>query len=368
MAKQSNLLICRNRVEIEGVNVGQFESFTLKSDYKALGTTAILTLPLYGIGLVAGNTNTTSQGKAINRVRQELPDVKIAVSSEVRVICWYDGYDEVEVFKGFIERIEEGFPTKFFLRDSSFMLYFGTVEKGWDGDVTLQDIANDCIKIANDGFKKEREDKGLTRSVPELKYSLRDTNVQAETTPIPFNNFAIGRSPFEVIQHLARTLCLYAGVGNDTNLFIGTGVTDSSRPIVELDTRLNVIERNIVPVDARFVNYEVKVTGLLTDGKRHTATAGLKGGEGVRKIGLLNTKGSLQAMADRLLSKLKSDRNKGTITLLLYPKCQLFDHVNFNDTIFEINNAQYYVTGYTFTASIKGFFQTLDVTDQIYLL
>lgn len=382
MGYNSNVVVCRNEVIIEGVNVGQFESFTLKADRRTFGATAVLTLPLYAIGV----ETPTSKGRASARVRRTLLDtnnkLNIKVCAEVEVYCWYDGYEKIRVFHGFIEHVAEGFPSTLYLRDASFILRFGTIDKAWEGDVRLQTIAEKCVKVSQKAFEQERKSLGFTRSIAPLTYTNKGNNVQAVTTPISFDNFASGRAPFEVVQYLMQLLVLYAGVDNDNNLYIGAGVQDSTRPVIKLSTKYNVVGRNIVPTDGRFVDYDVKVTGVLKNGKKFTATGGLKNarsaesssaldkvtGETYRGYSLANTQTGIQDTADRLLARLKGTYNKGTITLLMYPKCQLLDHVDYDDTVFDIYDAKYYVTGYTFSASERGYFQTLEITDRVFML
>lgn len=369
----SNLVICRNEVIIEGVNVGQFESFNCSANRNTLGNSAELVIPLYAIG-AAGQ-----QGDARSRMRNVFSDNIVKPCAKIEVFCWYEGLEKVRVFSGFIEHIGEGFPTKLYLQDNSYILRFGQIQKGWNEDATLQQIVKDCIPIAQEAFNKEREIMGLTMEIPPLTYSAEEKNVQAITTSLSFRNWG-ARSPFDTIQKLMQLLILYAGVSDTYNVFIGAGVTESVRPIIALDTRYNVIARDIVPVDGRFVDYDVKITGILSNGKQYTATGGYGTsrsratrsefektyGESYRGFSILNTPSAIQDFADKMLEKLKAFKNKGRLTLLLYPKVELMDWVTYNDTVFPELSAGYYVLGYSFKADVSGYFQNLEVTDQIY--
>lgn len=370
----SNLVLCRNEVYIEDTFVGQFESFEVQANSRTLGKTATLTIPLYAIGA-------SQNGEARSRMRNVFSDNIVKPCAEVKVYCWYEGMEKTLVFTGFIEHISEGFPSRLYLQDNSFILRFGSIQKGWNEDATLQTIANDCIPIAVDGFKAEREKIGFTRAIPDITYSVEDKNVQAVTTSLSFRNWG-GRSPFDTVQKLIQLLALYGGVTDDFNLYIGAGVEDTSRPVTELDTRYNVIERDIVPIDGRFVDYDVKITGILANGKQYTATGGYgtskskesksdfekSYGQSFRGFSVLNTPQAIQEFADRQLEMLRGFRNKGTLTLLLYPKINLLDQVNYNDTLFPELSSLYYVLDYTFRADERGFFQRLGVTDQIFAI
>lgn len=391
----TNHVICRNEVFIEEQSVGQFQSFSSQSNARSLGATAVLTLPMYALG--AGST----QGRASSRIRQELQNNTpandgtqqslIKVCAQIEVRTWYEAWDNISntfvamdtviAFSGFIAQVVEGFPAKLHLQDNSFILRFGAIEKGWDEDATAQDIVEDCIPIANDGFREEREKLGFTREVPALTYSTEGQNVQASTTSLSFRNWG-GRSPYESIQKLMSLMMFYGGVSEEFNVFIGIGVTENDRPIIQLDTRYNVIGRNIVGIDGRFVDYDVKVVGILANGRQYTATGGYRTsrssserseyekayGQPERGHSSARSVEGIQEHADEMLKMLKEERNKGTITLLLYPSLKIMDWVVYTDSVFNILSSGYYVVGYSFSADDSGYFQTLTVSDKIFNL
>lgn len=369
-----NVVICRNEVIIEEISVGEFESFELTANGRTLGNTAVLTLPLYAIGI-------DQTGPARARIRSVFSDNFIKPTAEVKVYCWYEGFEKLLVFSGFIEHVAEGFPTKLYLQDNSFILRFGQIQRAWNEDATLQQIVEDCIPIAQDGFKQEREVMGFARAIPSLTYSVTDANVQAVSTALSFRNWG-ARSPYDTIQKLMTLLVLYGGVDRNYNVFVGAGVTESTRPIIALSTKRNVVDRDIVPIDGRFVDYDVKVTGILKSGRQYTATGGYNTsrqtaqqsqfeklyGESFRSFTTLNDVDSIQNYADDLLAMLKQNRNKGRITLLLYPKIEIMDWVTYEDTLFPQLSAGYYVLEYAFRADVNGYFQQLSVTDQVFAL
>ena len=330
-----------------------------------------------------------SPGACWNGIKTNFNIIKL--NSQVNVFVWYESWDDstntyvilerVKVFTGFIAHIADGFPSKIYLQDNSFILRFGAIEKGWDEDATLQKIIEDCLPIAQEGFDAERKRFGFTRAIPKLTYSTEKKNVQAVTTPLSFRNWG-GRSPFDTVQKLMQELVLYGGVSNDFNVFVGEGVTESTRPIIKLDTRYNIIEREIVPIDGRFVDYDVKVFGILKNGRQYTATGGSrtsksaaeksefeqKYGEPIRGFSSNNTVEGIKDFADKLLVKLKGERNKGRLKLLLYPKLEIMDWVEYTDSVFEDLSGGYYILEYSFTADETGYYQNVSVTDQIYSL
>ena len=219
--------------------------------------------------------------------------------------------------------------------------------------------------------------------MPQLTYSTNKTNVQAITTSLSFRNWG-GRSPYDTLQKLMQLLVLYGGVSDEYNVYIGTGRRDNTRPIELFSTKYNVFSRDIVPVDGRFVNYDVKVTGILSNGKQYTATGGYRTsaskssksefdktyGEPVRTFCPLQTVDGIQKFADQMLEKLRGFRNRGTIVAPLYPKVQVLDQIHYTDTIFpELGQERlYYIMRYRLACGVNGYFQHLTVTDQQYLI
>lgn len=393
-----NLVKCKNNVVIEGVDFGEFEAFSLKHTRGSFGATALLTLPIYGIGIrgVEGlNPGIVSEGRARNRMSKKLENNPLKVGARVEVYCWYDGWDKHKVFDGFIERVAEGYPTKFYLRDATFILKFGKTENAYNNLVKLGTVASDVIANAINAFSAYRSKHKLTSDIPEVTYvSNQAKGKSGEDTEIFFDNFAKGRSAYDIIAHLQDLLACNAGIvltknasGDDIyGVYIGAYAPDSGRSTINLSTATNVIHRDIVPVGDMFTNFEVQVTGLLDDGRRCTVTANNDTGTSTSysekdsattpKVGDNNIthrkflsglvgETALSETAINLLKELTGLKNKGTITLLMYPKCELLDTVKFTDTVFNTEE-QFYVLEYTFTANDRGYFQKLGVTNEIF--
>lgn len=368
-----NRVICRNEVIIEGVNVGQFETLRVSGNDRQLGDSAVITIPLYAIGV-------TNSGYAKPRLRYEFAPNLVKTLAEITVNCWYEGYDKLTVFHGFIEQIVEGFPMTIYARDMTFALKFGRIQKTW-GDVTMSQIANDIIPIANEAFKKERENAGFSKNVVELKYVTEGTYVQAETGTFPFNN-PVDCSPYDTVQGIMQQMYLYGGVTDNGELYVGALTKDSTRPAERLDTRYNVFDTNLIREDSRFINYEVRVAGTLKNGKRYTAIGGMRNSRSVKQKSALDKKYAeticsysplktvegLQAAADRQLLSMQGLRNKGRIVIPLYPKIEPLQSVQLNHTLFADLSGNYYVLEYELSCNDSGYFQTLTVTDKVFAI
>ena len=248
----SNYLICRNEVYIEDIWVGQFESFVLTGNDKQLGDSAVLTLPLYAIGI-------EQQGEARSRMREVFKPNVIKPFAHVEVYMWYEGYEKMRVFNGLIEQVVEGFPTTLYLRDFTLILKFGRVQKVW-GDVKMTQIMTDILPIANEAFAKERENMGFDANpnIPELTYTTDGPFVQATTSTFPFNN-PVDFSPYDTVQRLMQLMVLYGGVTDDGKVYIGGLTKNSTVPIEKLNTKYNVFGADLIREDSRFINYEQAV-------------------------------------------------------------------------------------------------------------
>lgn len=371
----SNYLICRNEVYIEDIWVGQFESFVLTGNDKQLGDSAVLTLPLYAIGI-------EQQGEARSRMREVFKPNVIKPFAHVEVYMWYEGYKKMRVFNGLIEQVVEGFPTTLYLRDFTLILKFGRVQKVW-GDVKMTQIMQDILPIANEAFAKERENMGfdINPSIPELTYTTDGPFVQATTSTFPFNN-PVDFSPYDTVQRLMQLMVLYGGVTDDGKVYIGGLTKNSTAPIEKLNTKYNVFGADLIREDSRFINYEVKVTGILKTGKRYTATGGLRTSrstkqkseldkryaETIRSYSTLDSVTELDKFADKMLLSLQGRRNKGKLILPLYPKVDPLQTVEFTHTLFPELSGQYYVLEYQLKGDVNGFFQTLTVTDKVFAI
>ena len=67
--------------------------------------------------------------------------------------------------------------------------------------------------------------------------------------------------------------------------------------------------------------------------------------------------------------RLKGTRNKGTIKTVLYPQVNMFDFVEYTDTMLPELTGNYYVIGRNLSCDTSdGFIQTLTVTNEMFIL
>lgn len=360
---------CKSKVYIEGIDIGPFTSFELSGDRDSIENTASLTLPIYTISV---DDTGTAPGQALpqeSRVRVGIPVDLFITGARIDVDVWYDRSDfgeelpVIRAFTGYISQVVAGFPTTIKCQDNSFVLRFGNVGKNWNPNSTLKNIVNFCLPISNDAFAKYRQEKGLTYEWTPLTFA-KSATADASFTLAEWYDI----SPYDALSRLMRLFKIYGNVNDDGSVYFGVGISDTDDPTVILRTDLNVIDCDIVPNNKFFTNYYVKINGLDRQGKRISYEIGDSQGETKNlKFSPLNTLEGIQRTAQTVFERLKGDRNKGTITTLLYPWVNLFDFCQFTHTLFPSLSGNYYVIGKTLTCDEGGYRQKLTVTDEQFI-
>lgn len=361
---RGNFFRCGCEVFIEGKSVGGFESLDFRDTKDTISNTCTIKLPVYAIGMTAR----TSPEK---RIRASLADINIKPGARIEVFCWYHDseimgqhFEKVRVFNGFIRQVIGGFPSTLICEDYAFVLRFGTIGKEWNTRTKLKDMIEYLLPISNKAFMDFREKNGFA---PDgfNKLTFDSTNsAEVEFALKTFKNI----SPYDALEKLLRMFTLYGYVNDDGQVYFGLGVKDKTKRTVELATNTNVIGRDITPSNGQFVNYKVVVNGLMKDGTKYTYEYGDSEGQPERLFSPLNTKEGIKEFAHRVMARLQGDRNKGTISILLYPEVRMFDYIQYTDTLFSELSGGYYVTGRRVTCGKNGFVQQLTVTNEMFML
>lgn len=380
-----NFFACNNEVFVEGKSIGQFAAIEVEEDRKSISASATIDMPFYSIAVAATKTTSGSSidvkrvGKyATTYVRINPDDWNIKIGASIQVYGWYDDnealgqkFDKLLIFDGYIRSVEGGFPTKIKCEDRSFALRFGTVTQSFTSATKLSTLLQSMCDISNDAFAKYRSDNGLTAPVPKLTPDGKSMDSEFVLKP------AYAVSPYDVLERVIVGMYkLYGTVRSDTDdsgesvayVYAGLGISDSSAPTKKLDTSVNVVGRSIVPNDNLFENFKVTVRWI-EEGTLKSYTTGSENGipYDLPFVPGRNTD-QMKTTAESALSGLKANRNKGTITTLLYPEVRMFDYVDYNDTIFTTLSGRYYVIGRKITCGNgRGFYQTLTITNSTFL-
>lgn len=378
-------VICENELFVEGRSIGPVTSFSVVDNKDTVLGTCTIKLPIYMVGIydVGGQ-------QIINRQRINLDSLNIKVGAYVELFAGYKNdtrfstaFPRLSIFRGYIRNISNGMPATIECEDLGFPLRFGSITKTWNGIAKLSSMLKLCVDEANRAFGAFREAQGL--SVDFQKLSVAPDIAESEFYLTVWRE----ARPIQGVEVLKNSFWLYAYVRRDASVYVGIGIDRGQAPAgIQLTTKLNVIDRNIVADDRMFTDYTVFVNGVDSTGKRIEASAGV----GTPKTGKttssgkdeasqvttpqgetyrvpftrLRTQSDLDALARRVLKNLQGARNEGTITTLLYPEVNLFDVINYEDTVYTNLSGRYYVTARTVEGGAAGYRQRLTVTNETF--
>lgn len=378
-----NFFVCENEVFVEGKSLGQFQSFESENTRESLVGEATVTLPFYTMAAKAAKTvnpDSVIAPKSVGKnvmtyVRINPQDWDIKTGAHIQVYAKYRDdnilghkFENVRVFDGFIREVIGGFPTVIRCEDYGFVLRFGTVTKSWPQSVKLSDLLSDLCDISNTAFAEYRDknnfDSDKTRALPQLTPSGK-----CEVTGISLKP-AVSVSPYDILHDsIMSKYKLFAGVEelDKPYLWVGLAINEKDSPTARLDTSVNVIECSLVPQNMLFENFKV-IVRFLDSGTLKTVEKGSKNGLPYEIPFIPNkTSKEMETIANSALNGLKANRNKGTITTLLYPVVNLFDYINFTHTIFSTLSGGYYVIGKSLKLDENGYKQVLTVTDKTFV-
>lgn len=359
-----NYFICENEIFVEGKSIGGFVSFESKENRNTIASTATIKLPLYMIGLknIMGKNFT-------NNERINIEYYKIKVGAYIEVYAKYRDnnvlghkFKKLNVFRGFIKQIVGGFPTTLICEDMSFVLRFGKINKSFSKMTPLKDMLSYILPIANSTFALYREKNNLSYNIPKI------VTDESKTADIEFtlNNYK-NISPYDALSKVMNLYYMYCNVNNEGKLYVGIGIKDITRKNIILNTKYNVIDRNLKIVNGYFESFKVIVNGRDSEGKPLQVELGDSDGITERiHYSPLNTKAGLLNIANAAMERLKGNINKGSITTLLYPEINLFDYIEYTDTLIPELSSNYYVIGRTLNLD-KGYRQIIEVTNQMFM-
>ena len=338
-----------------------------------IGATLNIKLPLL---VRIQNTNTKFSTLSQVKVTEAFK-----VGDNVKVICSYEGYNEVNVFTGFIRDFGQGQPMTIKCMDYQYFWHFGIfgeknrtlVKKNvkskraftaWGmhyPKITLLNLLQNLVDYVNDTIDSVSPDANNIELINEV---VPDFNM--------FNITFANMSPSGVLQYLKQNLglCitmidnrLYCNVANTFN---STYTLKTGNPSDFIGDGGNILSCGIQKSYAAFSRYRVVVNYLLDDGRKQQLKFGDDSGE-THEFFYYNMKydaTKFEQIGLDCLNKCKQNVFTGDFKLLLYPFVNVYDRVLYKrDFHFPERQASYVVTGKKFIVSpTAGFKQTLKVS------
>lgn len=334
-------------------------SIKTKDDSEHIGSECELVVPL------------NCRIQYINGTRDYLTEYAknlFSVGDLITITAWYDGFNQVQVFSGFIYDFIEGTPLTIKCLD---YLYF--LNKGIFGNqrlllkknkkskistpsigasfksITLQNLCQKVIDFANDTIDAETDNTdhlSLILPVPDIEL----VNI----------TFAM-MSPAAILDHLKKELGLNISLQGNT-LYIN--VASNTLATVYHRTDRNVIGCDLQKPSSVYTSFKVKAWFIRDDGTKDSFEIGDANGT-LREVFFYKVKRDqtlYEKLATEALNKVKQQKYIGSIDTLLYPDLQLFYQVNYTDLRYPDRSGNYVVTGQEISIDAGGYHRKLKLS------
>jgi hypothetical protein len=291
----------------------------------------------------------------------DYPKNLFKVGDSVTIKAWYEGYDTVEVFTGFVADFMEGTPLEIRCMDYSYWMNQGTfgskrvlLKKNRKStgthesvgssfkSITLQNLLQQLIDFTNNTIDATAENANhieLLLPVPDL--TLVDLT------------FAL-MSPAAILAWVKKTIGLNISL-QGTQLYCN--VASNTLRTIKYRTDRNVLSSDLQKPHSLFQSYKVKAWFIRQDGTRDSFEVGDSNGT-MREVFFYRVQRDTvlyRKLAEEALKKIKQEKYNGSIETLLYPDCKLFDQINYIDIRYPDRSGNYVVTGIGFSLTENGY-------------
>lgn len=247
---------------------------------------------------------------------------------KVVVYLGYNGTLHKE-FEGYLVQINEETHINFKCQDEMYQWKSGVVNFS-KKNCSLEQLLNACLSVV-------KKNTGITYKTDIASAELGSVRVK-------------DMSPAEVLLKLKDDYSIYSYF-KDGVFYSGKVFQDNTkRHTLSFDRARNIKSHNLEFKRAEDIKAKVKVTSVLSTGKKLTATAGDEdGAQSTIELFGVTSQADLQKKADEKLKLMKVDGFTGSVTLFGLPIVEFGDELKFRSDEFEHKN----VTHYADSVSIK---------------
>jgi hypothetical protein len=353
-------LIGHTQLYINSIQVYDICQYTGQHDSNQLGATCDIQLPLLvRIQYKDGKYDKLTQVKVTEA---------FAVGDLVEIYSYYEGYNNVNVFTGFIRDFTQGQPLTVKCMDYQYFWNFGIfgeqnrvlIKKNkkskrtftsWGAQyakITLKDLVSNLVDFVND-------------TIDSISTNADNITLILPMPDITLYNITFALMTPAAILHWLREklgLCitmigsgLFVNVAQFSNQ---TFVLKSGNPLDFVNDMGNITKCNIQKSYAAFSRFKVVIYYLLDNGQKSKLEIGQPNGE-TKEFFYYNLKYDpikFKALAQDCYNKCKQNVFTGDVTLTLYPWVNLYDKVNYSrDYRFSERQANFIVVGKNFSAT-----------------
>ncbi len=320
-------LKCNALVTINGKSLDTVVSVKTTNDSAHIGAYCDIVVPLKARFKYQGNKNNQDDYTTAVTINE------FKSGDTVEVVANYEGMPKLTIFKGFVYDFIEGTPTTIKCMDWIYKL-----------NQTSLNIFEKSISI-----------KSLLNKV------LAGTGVTLlPTIEMNFEDITFARmSPAAILEWLKSTLGLNISLQNDK---LYCNIASHTVGTIKLKTDRNVITSGLQRPEAAFQRFKVLVKFADINGTQKEVEVGDKDGTLMNYFYynvLPRTEANYTKLANNALLKAKQKRYSGNIEMYLYPECDIFWRVEYEDVRYPNRNGVYVVTQRGVVLDKTGFHQNL---------
>lgn len=298
----------------------------------------------------------------------EYPKNLFQVGDPITITAHYEGFDPVEIFKGFVFDFVEGTPITIKCTDYLYFLNKGifgsqrlllkknkksTVSTPSVGAsfkaITLKQLCQKLIDFTNDTIDHE------TANTDHLSLLLPFPDVDLVNI-----TFAM-MSPAAILDWLKKEMGLNISLQGN-NLYVN--VASNTLRTEYFRTDRNVIGSDLQKPSAVYRSFKVKAWFIRSDGTKDSFEIGDSNGT-LKEVFFYKVKRDqtlYQKLANEALNKVRQQRYSGTIDTLLYPECKLYDQANYVDIRYPDRNGNYVITKQEINIDENGYHRKLTLS------
>jgi hypothetical protein len=283
------------------------------------------------------------------------------VGDAITITAWYDGYDPVTVFKGFIYDFEYGTPTKIMCTDYIYFFNLGRfgaqrllVKKNKKSKVSVPSIGASFKSIKF----KDLLQKLIDFTNDTIDDQTTDTDHVQLITPVPdftmVNLTFAQMSPAAILEWIKKELGINISLSGN---HLYANVASNTLKVVKYDTTINVLKSTLQRPNSVFTRYKLKAWFIREDGTKDSVEVGDENGT-LKEVWFFKVERNstlYNKMANDALQKYKQVKYNGSVTTLLYPDVDLFDKADYHDYRYPAKNANYVVTGVDIHIDAAGY-------------
>lgn len=254
----------------------------------------------------------------------------------IMITAWYDGYEPLVIFQGYVYDFIEGNPCTIKCLDAVYFFNQGlfgnkrltfktkkrnAIKSGIGASytsITLKNLLQNIVDYVNDTIDESSDTAPfITLQLPIFELTLENISF-------------VAMSPASILEWLKKELGVNISLSG-TQLYCN--IASNTIKTVEYSTDRNVIKSDLQKPDATFQRLKLKAWFLREDGTKDSFEVGDQSGE-LREVFFYKVTRDAELyrkLANEALLKYKQHKYSGTIETYLYPDLDLFWKADYVD-------------------------------------